>query len=944
MLGGRRLLVLIVSFVLATGVSISGNANEQMVKDKLAEIEQIENTSQALQAVDSLLSSNGYSLEDKVDILNTQAKLYFRQRNFEQALDVINDVLVIAKHESWSQVIAVAYKMQGIFYYYQGSFPKALASYQQALQEYQQITGKIELANLYNNIGLVYAAMGQTLKALDSYQLAEEIYQQHGTDVDLVDIRYNIAGLYLRLRRYDQAIEIFTQVAEQRIAFDDQEGLASVRSDLGVTYKQSGDYNQALDKLLLALGYYQKTQDNYNLAASYHNLAEVYNELHQIEQAQHFAQQAINLSEQHKFNAILAGSLQSLARALFEQGEIEQPLALLQRSTKIAKQLDYQQQLRANLALLPLIYSALDDRKQALTSYQQFIALNHKLLNDQLNEYLAKFESEKLKQQVAQLQQNKKLKQLEVEQANQKQNLMIGVILLVLLLLFFNYRRKVDRQLKSELAIQVKQRTKELEKLTQELKQANSIKSQFLANMSHEIRTPLTAIIGQAEAIISGDVDNQYLEKEVEIIHGNSLYLLELINNILDLSKIEANKLELELQKQDLHQTLTELANMFTEQAYSKGLEFKITHHLSSPFMIEIDGLRVKQVLINLCSNAIKFTSRGSVNVNVTVQEHELIFSVSDTGIGLSYTQIQQVFESFTQGDSSISRRFGGSGLGLCLSEQLARLMNGRIEIESQLNQGSTFSLIIPFEHSLDAGQVIEAKTVTSQAALPTTGIYFNGTVLLAEDHDDNRRLIARFLKTLGLTVIGACDGHEVLEQYVEHQPELILMDIQMPEMDGIEAFTILRQQGCTAPIIALTANAMAHEVEHYIELGFAAHLKKPIERKAFIHTLAKYLSSEVSVEDASQSLEHVDMSDLVQQFKSNLTLEQQDIILHLNASNYPLLKGLVHRIAGAAQMFGFPQLSKQALKLEIAIKTERYHEVHELTQLMLNEIDQVLW
>ncbi|GLX77295.1 hypothetical protein tinsulaeT_06350 [Thalassotalea insulae] len=944
MLGGGRLLVLAVSFVLVTGISFSSCAFDNVVKDKLAEIQQLQDTQQALQAVDGLLRSGSYSLAEKVEILNIQAKLYFRQRNFDQALDTVSSVLMIAEEKSWPDVAAVAYKMQGIFHYYQGNFPKALTSYQQALQRYQPLEKKVEQANLYNNIGLVYAAMGQTLKALDSYQLAEVIYKQHGTDVDLVDIRYNIAGLYLRLRRYDLAIEMFNQVQAKRKLFNDQEGLASVRSDLGVTYKHSGDFPRAIEHLLLALNYYRQTQDNYHLASSYHNLAEVYNELHQVDEAQHYAQLALNISEQYKFNAITAGSLQSLAQALFVQGQTEKPLALLHRSSEIAQALDYQQQLRANLSLLPMVYSATGNRVAALKSYQEFIALNHKLSNDQLNEYLAKFESAELKQQVAQLQQSKKLKQLEIAQANQKQNLAIGAVILVLLILFLNYRRQVDRRLKSELAVQVKQRTIELEKLTEQLKQANSIKSQFLANMSHEIRTPLTAIIGQAEAIISGDVDQQYLEKEVEIIHGNSLYLLELINNILDLSKIEANKLELELQMEDLHQILTELANMFTEQAYSKGLEFKITHHLSSPFIVEIDGLRVKQVLINLCSNAIKFTPRGSVNINVSVQKNELIFKVTDTGIGLSYTQIQQVFESFTQGDSSISRRFGGSGLGLCLSEQLARLMNGRIEIDSQLNQGSTFSLIIPFEHSLEQGQVAKAQTVLSKVERPAEQTYFNGTVLLADDHDDNRRLIARFLKTLGLDVIGACNGQEVIDLYADHKPQLILLDIQMPEMDGIEAFTILRQQGCSVPIIALTANAMSHEVAHYIELGFTAHLKKPIERKAFINTIAQYLHCDVSVEDANQSLEQVDMSDLVQQFKSNLALEQQDIVAHLNADNYDLLKELVHRIAGAAQMFGFSMLSRRALDLEIAVKSERYSDVNDLTQLLLNEIDQVLW
>jgi CheY-like chemotaxis protein len=220
----------------------------------------------------------------------------------------------------------------------------------------------------------------------------------------------------------------------------------------------------------------------------------------------------------------------------------------------------------------------------------------------------------------------------------------------------------------------------------------------------------------------------------------------------------------------------------------------------------------------------------------------------------------------------------------------------------------------------------------------------YSGQILLADDHDDNRRLVTRLLERLGLEVITAKNGKEAIEQFLVTQPQLILLDIQMPEMDGIEAFKILKQKGCTAPIIALTANAMAHEVDQYATLGFDGYLKKPIERTLFINTIAKYCGTIKEIEEVESRLASIDMSDLVAQFKSNLVLEQQDLLLLLKHNDLQKLSQLAHRIAGAAQMFGFALLSEKAIALESVIKENDAEQVNDIAQHMLNEIDQVLW
>ena len=898
---------------------------------------------QALQEVTLLLQNKALLPLDKLSALTAQGRLYQQLGMLDNAIESAVLEQELAKNNKFAQLEADAHKRIGVYAYYKGNNSLALTSYQQALNYYLSINEPIAQANLHNNIALVYGAMGKLEEALSSYQQAEPLYQQYGSVIDKIDIQYNIAIFHLQLKRFDTAIAMFKDVIEQRTEISDEQGLAMAYGDLGSSYKYAGDYPQALLYMTRSLDYHRKNGDDYNAASILHNLAELNNYLNNTAQAIAYAIEGVAKSRAQGHDKAYAGSLYSLAKAYFLQEKFDLALTQLELSNELANKMLYKEQVKHNLSLQSLIFAAQKQTLKAVESHQQFLHAHIEMANDELNSKLAQFDSEQLIQQVDQLKQQKRLQVLEMERSEQERNFIIIVVFGALLIAFLIARRDIERRSTQALESKVKQRTNELEYLMQELQNANNIKSQFLANMSHEIRTPLTTVIGQAEAIISGDVDDEFISKEVEIIHGNSLHLLELTNNILDLSKIEANKIELELQAQNLHEILQELANMFTLQATSKGLTFEIVHSLASPFIIEIDGFRVKQILINLCSNAIKFTSKGHVELKISQSEGRLDFKITDSGIGMSSSQLHHLFESFTQGDSSISRRFGGTGLGLCLSDQLAKIMGATIEVESELNQGSVFVFSLPCSINTDS-DVIESKIVANDADNNAVPEQLQGTILLADDHNDNRRLISRLLASLGLDVITACNGREAVMLCEQHEPKLILMDIQMPEMDGIEAFKILRQKGNETPVYALTANAMSHEIEHYLSLGFNGHLSKPIERQIFVPTIAKYYEGDISTEKANNNFNNVAMADLVEEFKSNLVLEQQDLILHINNDDLEKLARLSHRIAGAAQMFGFADLSKYALQLEIAIKKNQTKIVNAHAQDLLNEIDQVLW
>lgn len=950
---GRTLLIsLVILFVnLLTSFSASSQfSNHYLGQDlgrnlgqKLLRIEAMDDQSQALVFITELSQDKTLSTLERLSVLASHSRIYHQLGQLDDAIKVAQKEQQLANKYDLKQLEADAYKRIGVYAYYKGKNRLALQSYQQTLNYYLTLDEPIAQANLYNNIALVHAITGEPESALLKYQQAERIYQDFGSESDKVDVQYNIAGFHLQLKRYDIAISTYHEVIERRLAISDLKGLAEAEGELGTSYMYAGDEQKAEYYLLKALNAHRDHKNGYFAAATLQNLAVLSNRLNNIDQAIAYAQECIRLSVEWGHDSAYSGALFSLAKAYFYQEQYDLALSYVEKSNDMAIKMQYKERIKDNLSLRSLIYAAQHQTFKAVKSQSDFMQAQFEWNNKELNSKLALFNSEQLKHQVEQLKQQKRLQELEMESSAQERNIIIIVVIAALLISFLIARRDIERRSKQALESKVKQRTNELEYIMQELQSANKIKSQFLANMSHEIRTPLTTVIGQAEAIINGDVDDEFINKEVEIIHGNSLHLLELTNNILDLSKIEANKIDLEVQTQNLHDILQELANMFSLQATSKGLTFEIRHTLPSPFLIEIDGFRVKQILINLCSNAIKFTPKGHVELNISQNENHLMFKITDSGIGMSSSQLQNLFESFTQGDSSISRRFGGTGLGLCLSEQLAKIMGGKIEVESELNQGSVFAFSLPCKVS-SPEQCGESRISAKAVNIEEEHQQLQGTILLADDHNDNRRLIARLLASLGLEVLTARNGVAAVALFEQHQPALILMDIQMPEMDGIEAFKILRQKGCNIPIIALTANAMSHEIAHYLSLGFNGHLSKPIERNIFIPTIAQYYDGSISQEQANENFSNVDLSDLVQKFKSNLVLEQQDLVLHINNEDFEQLAKLSHRIAGAAQMFGFAELSKYAMKLETAINNNQNSSIHHHTQELLNEIDQVLW
>jgi len=374
---------------------------------------------------------------------------------------------------------------------------------------------------------------------------------------------------------------------------------------------------------------------------------------------------------------------------------------------------------------------------------------------------------------------------------------------------------------------------------------ANKAKSSFLANMSHEIRTPLTSIIGFAELAISEDQDMAERMNALITIHNSGNHLLNLINDILDFSKIEADELVIEKQNTDILSILNEVESILTVPAKNKQLNFSIEIDSPVPEKINTDALRLKQILINLGGNAIKFTDKGKVKLSVGYDKDNdsIYFAISDTGIGMTLDQIQNVFKAFKQADASISRRFGGTGLGLSLSKRLTELLDGNLEVESTAGKGSTFTLTLTHACTDKDGKII--SNIDSYRKEDTTATNkLKGSVLLAEDNELNQQLIKKYLTGMGLSVDIAENGLEAVDATTDKSYDIIFMDMQMPVMSGLDAVKSLRKKKYTGTIIMLTANATSGDRTICLNAGSDDYVTKPINRVKLYETCSKYLDS----------------------------------------------------------------------------------------------------
>lgn len=807
---------------------------------------------------------------------------HWMNSDYQSALNYHEDALIIAEEIDDKLIISDCYYYIGNVYREWGDFEEAYNYLQEALAAKSEIDDLSGTSNVYNSIGTVYRIQGDYAKALDYCQKSLRIKKSTKDSIGLATVYNNLGSLYYFQNRYEEAKDNYYKSLEIANNIGNKKGVVTSYNNLGIIYFFQENYEKSLDLFYQSLLIQQEIGDKTGSAISLINIGEVYTIKNDFDKAWKYYNKGLNLSREIGVKSVEGWAYWGFANIRFKQKIYLDAFEYSKRALKVGETIGEIELAQQSAEIASKSSAALGLYKDAYEYNVVFKELSDSIRNEENTrqvvglEYEYKFENERIEQQkreaeqLAKYQRQKFLTVIFIVSFT----LVLGLAIVILLSFRRKYRdykiiseqkNEIERknnlleQQKEEIASQnetlqrwnrevtaknqkINNQKMQLEEQAVKLKALDEIKSRFFTNISHELRTPLTLILGPVEQLIEQSPDSR-VKSTLRLIHCNAQNLLSLINQLLDISRIERGVVKMRFRKGSLSAELALIVEMFTSHAQSKGVEIKFISQVNND-LYYYDKEKLERIMYNLISNAVKNTDEGEISVLLKDNKNQgqIQIKVTDTGKGIEEDKLPNIFDRFYMADESGAM---GSGIGLSFVSELVKIYKGTITVQSKLGMGTTFTLTIPttkdafssneVEHVSKAGESLTSSNIAMPEVVEDTAACKDlnsrnaETVLLVEDHDELRRFIASSLGE-NFHVLEAQNGRIGIEVARKEMPDLIVTDVMMPEVDGIELTRTLKNNSETShiPIVMLTAKASEDSKIEGLETEADDYLTKP--------------------------------------------------------------------------------------------------------------------